>query len=158
MKYKKIYIIGPNGAGKTTLARKLSKQLGCPHFELDWVKYDTCSGKIRPSAERNEILDHILTDHKTWIIDGSQWYNWTDKIWHDCDIAVIDIPPLMTRIYRIMCRALFHHAEKNLPFMREMRNIVRTIMFRKFFLPKYISHATKNHKKIIDANDFLRGL
>ena len=65
----KIYIIGPSGSGKTTLAKKLSKQYGIEHYELDKIKYDDLNGHIkRTDQEIEQILNKILKK-KSWIIE-----------------------------------------------------------------------------------------
>lgn len=57
---QKIHIIGSVGSGKTTLARKLSKTLQIPYYELDnvaWMRKE--SGDIlRTDEEKGALTNH----------------------------------------------------------------------------------------------------
>lgn len=68
---KKIYIIGCVGSGKTTLAKKLSKQLNIPYYELDNIAYKRdVSGRKRVSVEEQlQALDEI-DRQGGWICEG----------------------------------------------------------------------------------------
>ena len=54
----KIHIVGGPGSGKTYLARKLSRELGILHYDLDDVQWANESGygKKRDTAERDALL------------------------------------------------------------------------------------------------------
>lgn len=69
---KKIYIIGIVASGKTTLAKKLSKQLDVPFYELDcivWHKTDTERYKRTPAQQLEVIKD--IDSKSNWIIEGT---------------------------------------------------------------------------------------
>ena len=67
----KIYIIGCVGSGKTTLAKKLSKELDIPYYELDNIAYKRELGKRRriSNEEQLEQLNEIDKQGK-WICEG----------------------------------------------------------------------------------------
>ena len=67
----KIHIVGGPGSGKTYLARKLSRELGILHYDLDDVQWANESGygKKRDTAERDALLNEILQKDE-WIVEG----------------------------------------------------------------------------------------
>jgi adenylate kinase family enzyme len=69
----KILIIGIVASGKTTLAKRLSKKVSVPWYELDSVvHHKTLTGRYKRSAEEQiEVIKEI--DKKgAWIFDGSE--------------------------------------------------------------------------------------
>lgn len=56
---RKIHIIGSVGSGKTTLARKLSNQLGIPHYELDNVVWKRHKPR---DIRRTDVIIFLDTD------------------------------------------------------------------------------------------------
>lgn len=66
----KIYIIGPVGSGKTTFAKKISKELNIPFYELDSFVWKS-NGKDnikRTYEETNEIFKKVFKQDK-WIFE-----------------------------------------------------------------------------------------
>lgn len=66
---KRIIIIGTSGCGKTTLAKRLSKILNIPSYDLDdyyWLP------KWQPQTDKEfvKIVDK-LSNKKTWIMNGN---------------------------------------------------------------------------------------
>ncbi|WP_160014111.1 AAA family ATPase [Pseudomonas sp. 8BK] len=67
----KILIFGNSGSGKSTLAKRLVKDRGLAHLDLDSIVWEP--GKIAvPRAPKavSESLQAFLTNHKTWVIEG----------------------------------------------------------------------------------------
>ena len=150
--YKKIYIIGATGSGKTTLARKLSKKLGYPHFETDVIKWNHKTKAKRPESERMAILNKILSENDTWIIEGAQWQDWTDAIWRDCDVAVMPNPSVLKRIFRNLKRHFLREESKSKQMsLRDLwNNILFSFRFRKYYLPIFQTRARKYEKQIVE--------
>lgn len=101
---KKIFIIGIVASGKTTLARRLSKQLGIPWYELDAIVYhQTNNGRIkRTPQEQMEVIKEIDRQGQ-WIFEG------TDRESYRClyemaDTIIFLDPPLWKRKIRIVTR------------------------------------------------------
>jgi adenylate kinase family enzyme len=68
----KIYIVGIVASGKTTLAKKLSKEMNIPHYELDCivhVKTENGSYKRTPEEQVQEIKR--IDELGDWIIEGT---------------------------------------------------------------------------------------
>lgn len=101
---KRIHIIGSIGSGKTTLARKLSKQYGLPHYELDnvvWIRSDKGDIK-RTEEERDAVLSDILI-RKSWIIEGAH-HKWVAPSFQRADVIIFLDTRLSTRRFRIIKR------------------------------------------------------
>jgi len=67
----KILIFGNSGSGKSTLAKRLVKDRGLAHLDLDSIVWEP--GKIavpRAPEAVSESLQAFLTTHKTWVIEG----------------------------------------------------------------------------------------
>ncbi len=59
MDLKKIYIVGTMGSGKTYLAKKLSKELNIPHYDLDdlyWKRKYTSKNSEENKKSNLEII------------------------------------------------------------------------------------------------------
>lgn len=68
----KIYIVGIVASGKTTLAKKLSKEMKIPHYELDCivhVKTENGGYKRTPEEQVQEIKR--IDELGDWIIEGT---------------------------------------------------------------------------------------
>ena len=101
----KIHIIGGPGSGKTYLAKKLSAQLGIPHYDLDELQWDNESegyGVKRDPRERDALLGGILRND-SWIIEGV-YYKWCGRCFEEADeIYLLSVPRRKYR-YRIIRR------------------------------------------------------
>ncbi len=100
---KKIYIIGIVASGKTTLARKLSRQLNIPWYQLDRIVHPVGMPKRSPE-EQVEVI-HDIDWSGQWIFEG------TDRPSYRCllemaDTIVVLDPPLWKRRIRIFTRFL----------------------------------------------------
>ncbi|MEG1257312.1 hypothetical protein [Clostridium sp.] len=123
----KIYIIGIVASGKTTLAKKLSRELSIPYYELDCIihhKTNTERYKRTPK-EQVEVINDI-DSNGDWIIEGTYreschcLFNMADKI------IFLDTP-LWKRRYRILLRYIKQqlliekcHYKSNLKMLKKM--------------------------------------
>lgn len=102
----KIFIIGIVASGKTTLAKRLSKNIDVPWYELDSiVHHQTAEGRYkRTQGEQMEVILEI--DKKgSWIFEG------TDRESYHClyemaDTIIFLDTPLWKRKIRIFIRFL----------------------------------------------------
>ena len=102
---KKIHIIGSVGSGKTTLAKRLSKQLGIPYFELDnvvWKRGETEDSR-RTEQERDAYLQSIVLMEE-WIIEGVHNEDWVSKSFQEADMIVFLDTNYFIRTFRIIKR------------------------------------------------------
>ena len=105
----KIYISGGPGSGKTTYARRLSKQLGIPHFDLDevkWINHKGIFSQKRPKEERIALLNKILTENKNWILEGVYFQDWIIPVVEQADKIIILKPSRWLRQWRIIRRSM----------------------------------------------------
>ena len=65
----KIYIVGPVGSGKTTFAKKLSKELNIPYYELDSICWKSNGTGKRSQEEIEKSFSEIL-NCQNWIIEN----------------------------------------------------------------------------------------
>jgi adenylate kinase family enzyme len=94
----KIHIVGLPSSGKTTLARGLSSYLGVPHHDLDSSAYVDGRWTLRPVAEREESLSHILTS-PGFVTEG-HFVGWVTPFCAAADRIVWLDPPLWVLVWR----------------------------------------------------------
>ncbi|GAA0315438.1 AAA family ATPase [Bacillus carboniphilus] len=100
----KVHIIGSVGSGKTTLAKKLSKKLDIPYYELDNVVWTrTPNGDIRNSPERRDTILNDIVKTDQWIIEGVH-HKWIMPSFKEADLIIFLDTPYSKRIYRIIKR------------------------------------------------------
>ena len=102
----KIHIIGGPGSGKSFLAKKLSRELGIPHYDLDDIQWANESGygKKRDTGERDALLEQIL-QRDDWIIEGV-YYAWCGRCFEDADRIYLMTVPRSVYRFRILRRFL----------------------------------------------------
>ena len=87
----KIVILGTTGSGKTTLARKISKELGIPHVELDALNWDPNWQQVDDVLFRDRVKEAISGEK--WVVDGNYSRAGHDLIWPRADVAIwLDYP------------------------------------------------------------------
>jgi adenylate kinase family enzyme len=90
----RLAVVGTTGSGKTTLARRLARQLGVPHIELDALHWEP--GWIEaPDDVFRERVTRALRG-PAWVVDGNYhaardivWPRATHLVWLDYPLAVI---------------------------------------------------------------------
>ncbi|NMO96571.1 hypothetical protein [Paenibacillus lemnae] len=103
---KNIYILGIVASGKTTLAKRLSRQLDIPWFELDCIVHlETSEGRKKRSPEEQVEVIRTIDSEGPWIFEG------TDRESYRClldmaDLVILVDPPLWKRKIRIATRML----------------------------------------------------
>lgn len=101
---KKILIVGSVASGKTTLAKRLSKQLHIPWFELDAiVHHRTSAGRYKRTAEEQMEVIEEIDRRETWIFEGTDRASY-QALYRMADTIVFLDTPLWKRKIRIMTR------------------------------------------------------
>ncbi|CAG7642481.1 hypothetical protein PAESOLCIP111_04345 [Paenibacillus solanacearum] len=101
---KKILIIGIVASGKTTLAKRLSKKMNIPWYELDAiVHHRTPTGRYKRTAEEQIEVIMEIDNRGEWIFEG------TDRTSYQClyqmaDTIIFLDTPLWKRKIRILTR------------------------------------------------------
>jgi adenylate kinase family enzyme len=101
---RRIHIIGSTGSGKTYLAKRLSKQLDIPYYELDKVMWSSSvemAGKNSPEI-RDKLLNEIIVK-ESWIVEGV-YYKWLADSFNLADKIIFLTPNTFVRDLRIMNR------------------------------------------------------
>jgi adenylate kinase family enzyme len=98
----KVYIIGSVASGKTTMAKRMSKKLNIPWYELDNVVHirDKNGDRKRTEEERNLEFHKILNEDK-WIIEGVR-RECFDSGFESSDLIILLDTPAKKRKYRIL--------------------------------------------------------
>ena len=94
----RIHLIGVPSAGKSTLGKALSKHLGFPHYALDELVFVDDRWTLRPTSERNAMLDEILAK-PSFITEGG-FLGWTDDLFAESDLILWLDPPLRVLVWR----------------------------------------------------------
>lgn len=103
----KIYIFGGPGSGKTTLAKKLSKEMKIPFFELDRLLYKVVDGKNKKiEEEKREIIVRKFVKKDNWITEGVYRQDWLDLILKEADFVFILVVPKHIRNWRTTSRTI----------------------------------------------------
>lgn len=102
----KIHIIGIPSAGKTTLAGALSHRLASPHFALDELAFVDDRWTLRPTSERDAMLDEIL-EQASSITEGG-FLGWTGDLFAEADLIIWLDPPLRVLVWRHIRRFARH--------------------------------------------------
>ncbi|ALC91774.1 DNA topology modulation protein FlaR [Bacillus sp. FJAT-18017] len=102
---RKIHIIGSVGSGKTTLAKKLSRKLNIPFYELDNVVHERspAGDRRRSAAEAKDILREIQ-QHDTWIVEGVHNEDWVSESFERAEVIIFLDPSNMVKKWRITKR------------------------------------------------------
>jgi len=100
----KIYIVGIVASGKTTLAKKLSRRLNIPYYELDCiVHHKTDMGRYKRTPEQQVKVIKDIDNADNWIIEGT--YRESCHCLFDMADKIIFLnTPLWKRKYRIFLR------------------------------------------------------
>jgi adenylate kinase family enzyme len=102
---RKIFIIGIVASGKTTLAKRLSKQLNIPWYELDSiVHHQTGEGRYKRTPEEQQaVIGDIDRSGGGWIFEGVDRSSYR-CLYEMADTIIVLDPPLWKRRYRIFAR------------------------------------------------------
>ena len=144
----KIFISGGSGSGKSTYAKKLSKQLDIPYFDLDDIYWITYSNK-RPKQERIKLLNQILQNNTDWIIDGVYFQDWIIPIIEQSDKIIIVNTPKYKRQYRIIKRFLsriFFQKKKN-EHQETVKTLFKLLLWSNNYEKKYLPELIKKIKQ-----------
>jgi adenylate kinase family enzyme len=100
----KIYIVGIVASGKTTLAKKLSKKLNVPWYELDCIVYEKLgTERYKRTPEEQMKVIHDIDKKGDWIFEGTYRKSYHGLFEMADKIIFLDIP-LWKRKVRIFTR------------------------------------------------------
>lgn len=103
---RKIFIVGTVASGKTTLAKRLSKKLNTPWYELDDIVYHrTTEGRTKRTPEEQlEVIKNIDVKAE-WIFEGTDRKSY-QVLYDMADIVIFLNTSLRKRKTRIFTRFL----------------------------------------------------
>jgi hypothetical protein len=94
----KLHIIGLPSAGKTTLAKDLATWLDVPHHDLDALAFVDERWTLRPSGDRDLLLEGILKQ-SNFVTEGG-FLGWTEPLFAAADRILWLDPPLRVLVWR----------------------------------------------------------
>lgn len=143
----KIRIIGGSGCGKTFLARRLSRELGIPHRDLDELQWDNASdsyGQKRDARERDALLWEIL-EQDDWIIEGV-YYAWCLQTFADADrIYLLRAPKALYR-----ARIIRRFIRRRLGLEPGKRETLKSLLALLRWADKYQKEAMPEIRRILE--------
>ncbi|WP_371933332.1 AAA family ATPase [Halobacillus litoralis] len=149
---KKIHIIGSVASGKTTLAKKLSRELDLPYFELDnvvWERQQT--GDIRRTEEeRAEYLKQIV-GMEGWIMEGvhNEW--WVEESFRHADVIIFLDTNYSVRTYRIIKRFILQKLRlEKAHYTPTFRIFLKMFKWNKYFEENGKPHFFEAFKEVQD--------
>jgi adenylate kinase family enzyme len=105
----RIMVIGLSGAGKSTLARRLARDLGVPHVELDALHWEAGWREARPEAFVARVRAAIAGP--AWVVDGNYmvlrpllWARATHLVWLDYGRPLIMARVIRRSLWRALSR------------------------------------------------------
>ena len=67
----RVIIFGNSGSGKSTLAKRLTKQYGCAHLDLDTIAWLATTPPQRQSLDVSQRqIDDFVKENESWVIEG----------------------------------------------------------------------------------------
>lgn len=100
----KIYIVGIVASGKTTLAKRLSKELNIPHYELDCIIHvESKNGRYKRTPKEQVQEINRIDNMGNWIIEGT-YRSSCHCLLEMADRIIFLDPPLGLRKIRILTR------------------------------------------------------
>jgi adenylate kinase family enzyme len=66
----RVVIYGNSGSGKTTMARRLAREAGVAHLDLDAIAWGAAGVRL-PLEESVRALIRFVETHPGWVIEGS---------------------------------------------------------------------------------------
>ncbi|MBX3204296.1 MAG: AAA family ATPase [Labilithrix sp.] len=137
---RRIAVIGVSGNGKTTLARRLAKQLGVVHVELDALCHLPGWREAPNEDFRREVLA-ALRETDGWVVDGAYDRKLGNLVYEHADTVVwldLPLPLVMSRLVR---RAVW-----DILTQRDLFNGNRqTVRFAFLERDSLVSYAIKQH-------------
>lgn len=101
-KRERIYILGITGSGKSFLAKRISKILKIPTYDMDDIRFIKKFTKARTPAQRKKKVDKLLKQKK-WIFDA-RGTDWDRHAMLKADTIVWLLTPSYKRVFRIIKR------------------------------------------------------
>ena len=155
----KIFISGGPGSGKTTYAKKLSKKLNIPHFDLDdikWINNENNFNVERPKEERFALRDKILSENPHWVIEGIYTKDWIIPILEQSDRIIILRPSKMVRQWRIIKR--FFRRTLHIEQTKHKGNLISLfkLLFYSGSYDKYLPELLEKIHKLNKTAEFIK--
>lgn len=95
-------MVGNTAAGKTTFSRRLARQLGVPHVELDALQFEPGWTVVPDDVLRERVRGALAETPHGWVADGN-YATVRDLVWTRADTLVwLELPlrTLLTRLTR----------------------------------------------------------
>jgi adenylate kinase family enzyme len=102
----RVAVVGGSCSGKTRLARRLARQLGVTHVELDELHHGPNWTEASAEELRAKVCAALAAAPDGWVVDGNYGTKLGDLVLGQADTAVWLDPPFPTVIRRSLVRTL----------------------------------------------------
>jgi adenylate kinase family enzyme len=100
---RRIAVVGTSGSGKTTMARRLARQLGVPHVEIDALYWEPNWTPAPREVLRQRVAQAL--GGETWTTDGN-YSAVRDIVWGRADTIVWLDYSLPVVLWRVITRTM----------------------------------------------------
>jgi adenylate kinase family enzyme len=163
MKAKKIIIFGTRGSGKTIFAKRLSKKIKIPSFDLDNITFNKEHTSKVSDSTRDKRLKSIIKKQK-WIIEGAYAGNWLIPAVKKADLIMILKINGLIAAKRVIFRFIKRRKTKDKKSgLKDLPRILKYSLFYDYF-PRHIQFSKTYKKSLIilrnnrEINNFLNNL
>ena len=146
---KKIFITGISGSGKSTLAKKLASIHNIPHFDLDDVFWVKKYSEKRSDDDCIIKLKKILSQNKSWIIEGT--YGWTKFAADKADLVIWLNFGINLSTYRVIKRWIGRKGDDK-ENLKELYGLIKYVRAYHKIRPNKICSIFDAHKEIVSKN------
>lgn len=155
----KIFLFWKSWVWKTTIWRKLSEKLKVPFFELDKVFWDFENNiSISDEQRRVIIINELLKENKTWIIEWLYRQDWLDLIIEESDYIfyihknnyLIDFQ-IINRFLKRIFKIEKSERESNIKLLFDFIKNNHSNRFENIYLKELKQRLLKLNKKIIEV-------
>ncbi|OQY39046.1 MAG: hypothetical protein B6226_02640 [Candidatus Cloacimonetes bacterium 4572_65] len=140
----RISIIGTSCSGKTTLAKRVSRELGLEHFELDSI-YWLPNWDSLPKEQFVKEVSQVADEVENWVIDGN-YKRVREILWQKSNVIIWLNYPFHIVFYRCIERTFRRAFKQELLFNNNVESI-KTSFFSKDSIILWVLKTYKRRKR-----------
>jgi adenylate kinase family enzyme len=145
----RIVIIGNAGTGKSTLAKKMARERGVSHFDLDSIAWDSKNGiDRRPLDESLRELQDFIDSRSEWVIEGCHM-SLVQPVMHHCSELIFLNPGVVQS--ELNCRARPFEPHKFPSAEAQQENLEALIEWMKSYETRDDEFSLAAHRALFDS-------